>query len=547
MGTSVDGKSGEGMRKRLKISVPHFDNSALVKTFSKTVIGRCMNPVEQDMKALLGNLPKIWKLEDKVTGRDLGMGKFQFDFQTEEDMEGVLKLLPFHFDYWMLSLAKWQAQRPPSFPSDIVFWVRVRGVPAQFRTEPALRSIGDAIGRTVAVDVDQIRVQVVLDGFEPLCFETSVDFKGGEFYDGEEVTIALKYEKLFGYCETCGRLCHKEEKCPLGKKSDVQGSGEAKAQKEEREGNGGWHDVGKHDERARSFKGVLLNGKGNQQYKVKDSREYYSKGKGKMYGDSEAKWAKTGEKGNKRGYNNGGAPRGEDDGFRYKSNRKEDMRSGGNKGRSEYTKSQTSEVQFQQGSSKEVREEGEIVGNEEHKELLPSEEFQKALVATQADGAVAVSDPVDEVNGTHMMESMLEKQVNLSDDETMTYGEIRDHLMAHGIDVDAVELGEEETEMDLEDLMQPPWPEYAVIDAGNQSKMVEGQEESTQDAEKKQGAKKKLFKPSTSTAGSNKMRIATALVSPRKRAPPKQGNRHPENAKQAESKGASLPKSGQMN
>lgn len=132
---SGDGKCGEGMRKRLKISVPHFDNSALVKTFSKTLIGRCMNPVAQDMKALLGNLPKIWKLEDKVVGRDLGMGKFQFDFQTEEDMEGVLKLLPFHFDYWMLSLAKWQAKQSPSFPSDIMFWVRVLGVPSQFRMD----------------------------------------------------------------------------------------------------------------------------------------------------------------------------------------------------------------------------------------------------------------------------------------------------------------------------------------------------------------------------------------------------------------------------
>lgn len=186
------------MRKRLKISVPHFDNSELVKTFSKTLIGRCMNPEAQEMKALLGNLPKIWKLEDKVVGRDLGMGKFQFDFGKEEDMEGVLKLLPFHFDYWMLSLAKWQAKQSPTFPSDIMFWVRVRGVPSQFRTKATLRSIGDAIGRTVAVDVDQIRVQVVLDGFQPLCFETSVDFKGGEFYEGVEAPIELQYEKLFG-------------------------------------------------------------------------------------------------------------------------------------------------------------------------------------------------------------------------------------------------------------------------------------------------------------------------------------------------------------
>lgn len=73
-------KNGEGTRKRLKISVLHFDNSALIKTFSKTLLGRCMNPEEQEMKALISNLPKIWKLEEKVVGTDLGFGKFQFDF-----------------------------------------------------------------------------------------------------------------------------------------------------------------------------------------------------------------------------------------------------------------------------------------------------------------------------------------------------------------------------------------------------------------------------------------------------------------------------------
>lgn len=80
LGNVGEVKNGEGTRKRLKISVPHFDNSALIKTFSKTLLGRCMNPEEQEMKALISNLPKIWKLEEKVVGTDLGFGKFQFDF-----------------------------------------------------------------------------------------------------------------------------------------------------------------------------------------------------------------------------------------------------------------------------------------------------------------------------------------------------------------------------------------------------------------------------------------------------------------------------------
>lgn len=172
-------KNGDNTRKRLKITVPHFDNSELIKNFSKTLIGRCMNPPELDIKALITKLPKIWGLEKRVTGMDLGLGKFQFVFETEEEIEGVLKLQPYHFDYWMLSLARWQSKKSPQFPSEIIFWVRVLGVPVEFRTAPTYESIGDAIGRTVMVDVEHARVQVVVDAFKGLCFETTIDFKGG--------------------------------------------------------------------------------------------------------------------------------------------------------------------------------------------------------------------------------------------------------------------------------------------------------------------------------------------------------------------------------
>ncbi|XP_013620971.1 PREDICTED: uncharacterized protein LOC106327376 isoform X1 [Brassica oleracea var. oleracea] len=183
LGTGGAMKEGENTRKRLKISVPHFDNSALIKIYAKTLIGRCMNPAEQEMQALLQNIPMIWKFEDRVVGTDLGHGKFQFDFQTKEEIEDVLKLQQYHFDYWMLALARWQPRKSQLFPSEIPFWVRVRGVPTEFRTLPTFESVGGALGRLVSVDLELSRVQVVVDGFQQLCLETTVEFKGGEFYD----------------------------------------------------------------------------------------------------------------------------------------------------------------------------------------------------------------------------------------------------------------------------------------------------------------------------------------------------------------------------
>ncbi|KAH0903208.1 hypothetical protein HID58_042711, partial [Brassica napus] len=50
VGKGGDGKNGEGNRKRFKISIPHFDNSDLIKSYSKTLNGKCMNSAEQDVK-----------------------------------------------------------------------------------------------------------------------------------------------------------------------------------------------------------------------------------------------------------------------------------------------------------------------------------------------------------------------------------------------------------------------------------------------------------------------------------------------------------------
>ncbi|KAG2323147.1 hypothetical protein Bca52824_016360 [Brassica carinata] len=190
----VGNKNMEAVRKPLRITVPPFDNSELIQSYDKTLIGKCMNPSEQDVKALIIMLPKIWKMEDRVAGADLGLGRFQFDFNTEEEIEEVLKMQPYHFDYWMISLMRWKPVMEKSYLTEITFWVRVLGVPLQYWAES---TFGGAIGHVVEVDLDFGRVKVVVDGSQCLSFETIVDFRGGEFYGRGEEPISLRYEKDF--------------------------------------------------------------------------------------------------------------------------------------------------------------------------------------------------------------------------------------------------------------------------------------------------------------------------------------------------------------
>ncbi|RID49640.1 hypothetical protein BRARA_H00427 [Brassica rapa] len=509
LGNVGEVKNAEGTRKRLKISVPHFDNSALIKTFSKTLLGRCMNPEKQEMKALISNMPKIWKLEEKVVGTDLGFGKFQFDFKKEEDMEGVLKLQPFHFDYWMLSLARWQPKKSLLYPFEIPFWVRVIGVPAEFKTEPTSESIGNAIGRTVAVDVVS---------------------SGGEFYDGEEAPVSLRYEKLFGYCQVCGSFCHKDEVCPLDEKNKKM-SPERK--QEGRDANGSWHEGGKHEDRARSYKGVVING--NAHNKERDGRDHYGKGKGKMVEEPEFKWINVSAKGNKKAYTSRGNYRGDGDASRNRPARREDTRGG-------VQNDQPREQKEYKGAREEAREEGEIRNAEERVVTMPSQKFQEELAKTQADGTEAISDPIEAEQGLVTVQGMVEDQGELDDEDVMDMDEIKAHLLENGIDMDAEDFMENCSEGEAEE----------VIKEGNgkeEEKVAFVEEEQGQiggDAGKKHGLRKRLFKPALSTVGSSKMRVFNALESPRKRAVPKSGTRQGDTSKQTEIKGPLNPKSGQQ-
>ena len=56
-----------------------------------------------------------------MVGADLGLGRFQFDFQEEEDIVEVLKREPFHFDNWMLSIVRWEPVVEDYYPSKIIF------------------------------------------------------------------------------------------------------------------------------------------------------------------------------------------------------------------------------------------------------------------------------------------------------------------------------------------------------------------------------------------------------------------------------------------
>lgn len=188
-----------------RIKAPYVDNSVLIKENALTLIGRVPNPQEQRISSLIPALPRKWHIQGRAIGSDLGYGCFQFRFEKEEDLQRVLDNRPYHFAYWMLILRCWEPVISATFPSQIPFWIRIKGLPLHFWHEDMICDIGKELGTLMNHELTKTsaRIKVLIDGLKPLEKKYII-----EYDSGEESLIYLEYKKLENHCSFCHSLSH---------------------------------------------------------------------------------------------------------------------------------------------------------------------------------------------------------------------------------------------------------------------------------------------------------------------------------------------------
>ncbi|KAG2306617.1 hypothetical protein Bca52824_026365 [Brassica carinata] len=59
---------------------------------------------KKNVEKLIAFMPQRWGMQDKITANDLGNGHFLFSFDNEDDLESMLKLGPFYFNFCLCIL-----------------------------------------------------------------------------------------------------------------------------------------------------------------------------------------------------------------------------------------------------------------------------------------------------------------------------------------------------------------------------------------------------------------------------------------------------------
>lgn len=93
----------------------------------------------------------------------------------------------------MLLLQRWEPVISASFPSEIPFWINIKGLPLHFWHARTIEDIAKELGHLEATDISNtaIRMRVLLNGLEPLVMDTIMEFSAEE-----EAIVTLEYEEL---------------------------------------------------------------------------------------------------------------------------------------------------------------------------------------------------------------------------------------------------------------------------------------------------------------------------------------------------------------
>ena len=192
------------------IRIPACDLTEASERFKITLIGRVLHRGGRSVEAMIALLPRsrIWNVEGRARGANLGNGRFRFDFDKEEDLIMVLSKRSCHFNHWIFALERWEPSTSENFPNTIPFSIKITGVPVHFWNDDTFTAIAKALGKKEDIDAKNARIQVSVDADRPLKMEARIEFPNGDF--GK---VSMTYEGLNRYCFGCKRLSHDIYSC----------------------------------------------------------------------------------------------------------------------------------------------------------------------------------------------------------------------------------------------------------------------------------------------------------------------------------------------
>ncbi|KAL0007369.1 hypothetical protein SO802_008871 [Lithocarpus litseifolius] len=210
--------------------IPISDEGRLdaIEGCNLSLMGKFLTCKPFNRMAAKNTIRRAWGLNDSLQISKVGPNLFQFKFQSEFDLDRILRGGPWSFDNQLLLLKRWtKGMTVGNIQMDSAsLWIQIWDAPFDMISSQVAREVGSRLGTVEEVerryrkdDVHMfMRVRVALPIAKPL---RRGGFIAGS--DGEKMWVSFKYERLPMFCHFCGILGHDLKNCAAHFAAEKQG------------------------------------------------------------------------------------------------------------------------------------------------------------------------------------------------------------------------------------------------------------------------------------------------------------------------------------
>lgn len=197
--------------------------------FSRTLVGKLWTETPYNTRAFKQTILQAWRARNPVEIQDLNKNLFLFKFTSKREADLVCKNGPWSFDRNILVLNRISGTEQPSelAMNRSSFWVRVYDLPLKLRSEAMAQKLGNILGVFEEMNMKEInrmgkflRMRTSLDLTKPLKRGSKLHFQG------KDIWVDYKYERLPNFCFVCGRIGHQMRDCEDIEDHDQEGFSE---------------------------------------------------------------------------------------------------------------------------------------------------------------------------------------------------------------------------------------------------------------------------------------------------------------------------------
>jgi hypothetical protein len=186
------------------------------ESFSRTLVGKIWTEIPYNTRAFKQTMLQAWRARNPIEIQDLNKNLFLFKFTSKREADLVCKNGPWSFDKNILVLNRISGNEQPSelVMNRSSFWIRVYDLPLKLRSEAMAKKLGNILGDFEEMDMEEInrmrkflRIKASLDLTKPLKRGSKLHFQG------KDIWVDYKYERLPNFCFVCGRIGHQMRDC----------------------------------------------------------------------------------------------------------------------------------------------------------------------------------------------------------------------------------------------------------------------------------------------------------------------------------------------